>query len=178
MFCVFHYLFQWKMSEKQTTFFTINCAEKLEPPNQCETLIDQRNPIWLLVSKGTRCTYTLLQRCTEQQEKKSICLRGTPKNAWATHPMRKRYGLRKGNQTNACASKKRSQNLCCCGSAIVGSRTEPTKVSLDRLAHGSATAQAQNDEVPNLTTLLWDVAWVHPWVTWHALHALHCGFYI
>jgi hypothetical protein len=23
------------MSEKQTTFFTINCAEKLESPNQC-----------------------------------------------------------------------------------------------------------------------------------------------
>jgi hypothetical protein len=24
------------MSEKQTTFFTINCAENLESPNQCE----------------------------------------------------------------------------------------------------------------------------------------------
>jgi hypothetical protein len=23
------------MSKKQTTFFTINCAEKLESPNQC-----------------------------------------------------------------------------------------------------------------------------------------------
>jgi hypothetical protein len=25
------------MSEKQTTFFTINCAEKFESPNQCLT---------------------------------------------------------------------------------------------------------------------------------------------
>jgi hypothetical protein len=27
------------MSEKQTTFFTINCAENLESPNQCMGLI-------------------------------------------------------------------------------------------------------------------------------------------
>jgi hypothetical protein len=26
------------MSEKQTTFFTVNCAEKLEFPNQCYKL--------------------------------------------------------------------------------------------------------------------------------------------
>jgi hypothetical protein len=32
------YLFQQKMSEKQTTFFTINCAENLESPNQCFSL--------------------------------------------------------------------------------------------------------------------------------------------
>jgi hypothetical protein len=32
---IFHHFFQWKMSEKQTTFFTINCAENLESPNQC-----------------------------------------------------------------------------------------------------------------------------------------------
>jgi hypothetical protein len=38
MFWVFHHLFRWKMSEKQTTFFTINCAEKLESPNQCSAL--------------------------------------------------------------------------------------------------------------------------------------------
>jgi hypothetical protein len=32
---IFHRFFQWKMPEKQTTFFTINCAENLESPNQC-----------------------------------------------------------------------------------------------------------------------------------------------
>jgi hypothetical protein len=32
---IFHCFFQWKMCEKQTTFFTINCAENLESPNQC-----------------------------------------------------------------------------------------------------------------------------------------------
>jgi hypothetical protein len=27
--------FQGKMSEKQSTFFTVNCAENFESPNQC-----------------------------------------------------------------------------------------------------------------------------------------------
>jgi hypothetical protein len=26
----FHHFFQWKMSEKQMTFFTVNCAGKIE----------------------------------------------------------------------------------------------------------------------------------------------------
>jgi hypothetical protein len=32
---IFHRFFQWKMPEKQTIFFIINCAENLESPNQC-----------------------------------------------------------------------------------------------------------------------------------------------
>ena len=43
---------------------------------------------------------------------------------------------------------------------MAGSRAEPTKAGLDRLAHGSATAQAQNDKVPDLTTL-WLLYLVH-----------------
>jgi hypothetical protein len=37
------------MSEKQTTFFTINCAENLESPNQCvllETTVKFQSPGW------------------------------------------------------------------------------------------------------------------------------------
>jgi hypothetical protein len=30
----FHHFFQWKMSEKQTTFLTVNCAGKFESANQ------------------------------------------------------------------------------------------------------------------------------------------------
>jgi hypothetical protein len=30
------------MSEKQTTFFTINCAENLESPNQCMVMFKQQ----------------------------------------------------------------------------------------------------------------------------------------
>ncbi|KAJ7758690.1 hypothetical protein B0H16DRAFT_1820771 [Mycena metata] len=36
---------------------------------------------------------------------------------------------------------------------MAGSRAEPTKAGLDRLAHGLATAQAQNDKVPDLIAL-------------------------
>jgi hypothetical protein len=31
---IYHF-FKWKMSEKQTTFFTVNCAGKFESANQC-----------------------------------------------------------------------------------------------------------------------------------------------
>jgi hypothetical protein len=30
----FHHFFHWKMSEKQTTFFTVNCAGKIDSVNQ------------------------------------------------------------------------------------------------------------------------------------------------
>jgi hypothetical protein len=41
------------MSEKQTTFFTINCAENLESPNQCiaETVVSMQQ-YWFLVAVG------------------------------------------------------------------------------------------------------------------------------
>jgi hypothetical protein len=32
------------MSEKQTTFFTVNCAEKLESPNQCISVLEKVQP--------------------------------------------------------------------------------------------------------------------------------------
>jgi hypothetical protein len=40
----FHHFFQSKMSEKQTTFFTVNCAGKFESTNQCNSEMCQKTP--------------------------------------------------------------------------------------------------------------------------------------
>jgi hypothetical protein len=42
---IFHCFFQWEMSEKQMTFFTVNCAEKLESLNQCYLLHKHCEPL-------------------------------------------------------------------------------------------------------------------------------------
>jgi hypothetical protein len=38
----FHHSFQWKMSEKQTTFFTVNYAGKIESANQWDITWNER----------------------------------------------------------------------------------------------------------------------------------------